>query len=124
MGILSQRVLLPELELEKFYRHKLRMFLHARKHCAFEVCPKCATPSRTGYDKRQVKIKDAPLRNAAVTLVLTKRRFYCKRCEKPFTEPVNGIRKGRRTSERYRAYVLWACENFTDLKRVRQSARC
>jgi transposase len=123
-SILAQRVLLPELELEHFYRHKLRVFLHARKVCDFEVCPNCATPSKSGYDKRTVRVKDAPLRNAAVTLVITKRRFYCKPCKKPFTQPVDGIRKGRRTSERYRSYVLWGCENFTDLKRVRRAARC
>lgn len=123
-SILAQRVLLPELKLEKTYRYKLRCYFHAKKESEMEVCPKCATPSRAGYDKRKVEVKDAPLRNTAVTLVITKRRFYCKPCKKPFTEPVPGIKKGRRSSERYRAYVLWACENFTDLKRVKQSARC
>jgi transposase len=123
-SILAQRVLLPELELQHFYRHKLRMFLHARKRCEFEVCPKCATPSSSGYDKRTVRVKDAPLRNTAVTLVITKRRLYCKPCRKPFTEPLAGVRKGRRSTERYRSYVLWACENFTNLESVRRSARC
>lgn len=123
-SILAQRVLLPELELQHFYRNRLHCFLHATKRSEMEVCPRCATPSTSGYDKRKVRVKDAPLRNAAVTLVITKRRFYCKTCEKPFTEPVPGIRKARRSTERYRAYVLWACENFTDLKRVRQAARC
>lgn len=123
-SILTQRVLLPELELKYFYRNKLHCFLHTEKKSEMEVCPKCATPSRSGYDKRKVKVKDAPLRNTAVTLVITKRRFYCKPCKKPFTEPVSGIRKTRRCTERFRNYVLWACENFTDLKRVRQSARC
>jgi transposase len=123
-AILAQRVLLPELELVSFFRHRLHVLLRVRKRGDFEICPKCATPSRTGYDKREVRIKDAPLRNAAVTLLITKRRFYCRPCGKPFTEPVGGIRKGRRTSERYRGFVLWACENFTDLKRVRRTARC
>jgi transposase len=123
-AILAQRMLLPELELTKFYRHKLKMFLHVSKRSEMEVCPRCATPSTTGYDKRTIKVKDAPLRNAAVVLVITKRRFFCKPCKGPFTEPIKGIHKGRRTSERYRSHVLWACENFTDLKRVKSSARC
>lgn len=124
--ILSETVLLPELELQGYYRHKLNVFLNARKKEAFgmEVCPKCATPSSTGYDTRQVSIKDAPLRNRTVTLRLTKRRFFCKPCKKPFTEPIQGIRKGRRTTERYRSELLWACENYTDLNRVKKKFRC
>lgn len=122
--ILTENLLLPELRLEKWHWRKLHFFFHAKKDCPMEVCPKCATPSQTGYDKRVVRIKDAPLRNRAVTLVLTKRRFYCKPCKKPFMEPVSGIRKHRRTTERYRNQLLWACENFTDLRRVRKTYRC
>ena len=123
---LTETVLLPELELTKYYRYSLSISLSAKKKDCFgmEVCPKCATPSVTGYDRREVRVKDAPLRNRAVTLVLTKRRFFCKKCKKPFTEPVSGIRKGRRTTERYRNEILWACENYTDLKRVKKKFRC
>lgn len=123
---LSESVLLPELELTGYYRYSLNLTLNAKKKERYdmEVCPKCATPSNTGYDKRKVRLKDSPIRNRSVTLVLTKRRFYCKPCKKPFTEPISGIRKGRRTTERYRNEILWACENFTDLKRVKRKYRC
>lgn len=122
--ILTQNLLLPELNLERFYLQKLRFFFYVKKKEIPEVCPRCATLSQTKYDKRVVKIKDEPLRNRAVTLIITKRRFYCKPCKKPFMEPISGIRKGRRTTERYRNQLLWACENFTDLKRVRRKYRC
>ena len=122
--ILAQTLLLPEIVLTNFFRHKLHIFLYAEKKSEMEVCPKCATPSTTGYDSREVRLRDAPLRNRAVTLVLTKRRFFCKPCKKPFTEPIAGVKKGRRTTERYRNSLLWACENFTDLKRVKNTYRC
>jgi transposase len=122
--ILAQTVLLPELILDGFKRYKLHIWLHAHKKESFEVCPKCATPSSAGYDRRTVRVKDAPLRGRAITLILRKRRFYCKTCKKPFTEPINGIRKGKRTTERYRRQLLWACEHFTDLKSVRNNHRC
>jgi len=124
LRILTENLLLPELRLEKFYWRKLQYFFHAEKRATFEVCPKCATPSSSRYDKREVRIKDAPVRNRAVTLVITKHRYFCKPCKKPFMEPISGIRKGRRTTERYRNQLLWACENFTDLKRVRRTFRC
>ena len=122
--ILTESIVLPELELTGFSRRKLKIWLHTRKRPLLEVCPKCATPSETGYDRRQVRLKDAPLRNRSVMLFITKRRLFCKPCKKPFTEPVPGVRKGRRTTERYRSELLWACENYTDLKRVKRTFRC
>ena len=43
---------------------------------------------------------------------MRKRRFYCCSCRRPFTEPVPGVLKGYRTTQRYRASLLWACEHF------------
>ena len=98
---LTETVLSPELELTKYYRYSLSISLSAKKKDCFgmEVCPKCATPSVTGYDRRKVRVKDAPLRNRAVTLVLTKRRFFCKKCKKPcddfFVRSVRNLSRSR-----------------------------
>jgi transposase len=96
----------------------------ARKTSKLEVCPKCATPSTSVYDSRIVTIKDAPIRGDAVRLRLKKRRFYCRTCRKPFTEPIEGIGIRKRTTYRYQREVLWAAENFSDLSKVRRQYRC
>ena len=57
-------------------------------------------------------------------LIVRKRRFSCRPCGRPFTEPVPGILKGYRSTERYRRSLLWACENFSDLTQVRRAYRC
>lgn len=122
---LARFVLLPELKLTAWKKSSaLESTVQARKTSSFEVCPKCATPSWTVYDHRIVKLKDAPVRAVSIKLRIKKRRFYCKQCRKPFTEPVQGVAKGQRTTQRYRRDVLWACENFSDLSRVRRSYRC
>jgi transposase len=95
--------------------------LEAKKKSPMEVCPRCATPSTSTYDHRTVRLKDAPLRDKAVVLSVHTRRFSCKPCGRPFTEPVPGVRKGCRSTERYKRSVLWACENFSDLKSVRSA---
>jgi transposase len=118
-------LLLPELKLTAWKKDKIASsWVQARKVSAFEVCPKCATVSKSIYDHRIVKLKDAPIRGNGIRLTVKKRRFFCKPCRKPFTEPVQGIGKGHRTTHRYRRAVLWACENFSDLKRVRKAYRC
>ncbi len=60
---------LPELEFfQKPSHHKHQIRLYCRKTSKMEVCPKCATPSTTGYDKSIVSIKDQPLRDKQVYL--------------------------------------------------------
>ena len=122
---LSRYLVLPELLLLKVRpaRHG-GTELFAEKISPMEVCPRCATPSKSVYDRRWVRLRDEPLRGGHVTLWVRKRRFSCATCRLPFTEPVDGVRKGYRTTQRYRRRLLWACEHFSDLKAVRQTYRC
>lgn len=45
-------------------------------------------------------------------------------CKKVFTEPVAGVRKGFRTTDRFRRGLKWACETFRDLKKVTEHFGC
>lgn len=86
----------------------------------FEVCPKCATPSKTIHDHVWVRIRDTPIRDNRIVLKIKKRRFLCKGCRKPFTEPVAGIRKGFRTTDRFRRHIMWCADNFANLHDVQK----
>ena len=80
--------------------------LFAEKVSAMEVCPRCATPSTSVYDRRWVRLRDDPLRTRQTILWVKKRRFSCRPCKKPFTEPVPGVRAhvaSRRSSAGLRA---------------------
>lgn len=122
---IAQSLLLPEQRLldAKQVRKGIVEF-HTEKTSEFEVCPKCATASRTVYDRRWVKVRDEPLRTRQVVLHIRKRRFWCKPCGRPFTEPVPGVPKGGRTTARYRKAVLTACERYADLTSVQRYLRC
>lgn len=89
-----------------------------------EYCPRCAQPSSVTYDHRTVRVKDAPVRNHMVYLFIKKRRLFCKACKKPFTEPVPGVRKRKRHTDRFERHLTEACNNFCDLKTVRRFYRC
>src|SRR5690606_34471241 len=121
----ARQLLLPELRLLKT-RQGTRggLDLVVEKTSDREVCPRCATPSTSVYDRRQVTIRDEPVRKAEFRLIIVKRRFSCRPCRRPFTEPVDGIRKGYRTTQRYREAVWKAAEEFVDLKVVRKRMRC
>ncbi len=108
-GSLDRTLLLPELRLLDAKADALRgVWIWTEKISSFEVCPRCAKPSRSVYDRRSVLLRDQPLRGRQVRLWVRKRRFFCGGCRRPFTEPVPGVFKGYRTTERYRRSLLWA----------------
>jgi transposase len=123
---LARFVLLPELKLisHKSIGEIVNIYVTEKIRVPFEICPKCASPSSSIYDKRVVSIKDEPLRGSQVLLKILKRRYFCKPCKKPFTEPVNGIMPKRKTTQRFRRSLLWAAENFSDLKKVKRAYKC
>ncbi|MBK8202080.1 MAG: transposase [Bdellovibrionales bacterium] len=94
-------ILLPELKmLTHWQSHKFRTHYKCAKESKFEVCPKCATKSYSVHDRRWVKIQDQPIRGSGIQLQVLKRRFRCPGCKKVFTEPLSGVRKGYKTTER------------------------
>ncbi len=116
---------LPEVKITR-KRNKDHHIIHfeAHKTSSFEVCPKCATKSDKVYDHVYVTIKDTPIRDKAVFLKIKKRRFKCGHCKSVFREPVQGIKKGFKTTTRFRSHIRWCATNFTDLKRVKDKCRC
>lgn len=118
-------ILLPELKIKTHYQSdKFRTNYKVEKQSPFEVCPRCAVKSYSVHDRRWVTVQDQPIRGSGVYLRVLKRRFRCPCCRKVFTEPIAGVRKGHRTTERYRRGVRWACENFKDLKSVQRAFKC
>ena len=122
---LSRFLLLPELKLTQIERVSQKTFhYHVIKSSDFEVCPRCATISRRVHDKVRVCISHAPIRGKRMRLMITKRRFRCPKCKGVFTEPVQGIKKGFRTSEKFRRSIFLACKRFTDLSLVQSDFNC
>jgi transposase len=121
----SHFFLLPELDFLKWrYLSNWGCEVSATKRRAVEYCPRCASPSSTTYDSREVILKDHPVRNKMIVLRVRKRRYLCRTCKKPFTESLPGVRKGDRCTDRYRRGLRWASENFSDLKKVQKYFRC
>lgn len=121
---LSHQLLLPELEIVALTA-QTRTWAHykVRSTAKQALCHRCPNLSSSVYDRRLCTVKDAPLRDQIIFLKIEKRRFWCKHCQKPFTEYIHGIKKGSRTTERFKRSVLWACENFVDLSRVQKTYR-
>jgi transposase len=120
MESIAKLCLLPELKVVQVIPPG---FLICEKVFQAEVCPRCANLSKAVYDHRWVHIRDTPLREKSITLKILKRRFSCKPCRRPFTEPIPGILPGRRTTQRFRLAVKEACKKYTDLSAVKREFR-
>jgi transposase len=82
---------------------KLRVEVIATK--TREVCPHCGTMCVKQHDVRPRRKRDLPLRGHAVELVLYKRRFWCIRCHKAFTESDSACGRRKRTTVRLREEI-------------------
>jgi transposase len=122
---LVNRFILPDLKLIKFDKISNKTFkLHCIKKTRWEICRKCPTKSFTVHDKRVVTIRDAKLFNKSIKLVITKRRFRCPKCKSVFTENIDGIKQGFRTTEKYRGEILFNFQNYKSATGVAHVLRC
>jgi len=122
---LSRKLMLPHLKLinvEKISNKTLHF--HCQKETTWEVCRKCPTKSYQVHDYRTVTIRDRKFALKNVRLIIKKRRFRCPNCKSVFTESIDGIRSGHRTSEKYRNQLLYDYKNFNTTKSVANVARC
>ena len=119
----TQSLLLPDLRYVNESIYKKTRTIECIKVSEFEVCPHCATKTSSIYDHRYVTPKDEPIRSRHVILRIKKRRFKCqnKECAKIFTEPVGGVRKGFRTTQRFRAKIREDASKFMNLKEVKKT---
>ena len=69
-------------------------------------CPRCGKWCRSVHDRRKRKIRHDVYEGRDVVLVLTVRRFLCKKCRIPFSEPyAPGLSRGRQ-SEHFRSKAI------------------
>jgi len=73
--------------------------LLAEKVSEMEVCPHCATPSTSVYDRRWVRLKDEPLRLRQTILSVHKRRFAVETADDVSTLRARMIEQASRDGE-------------------------
>jgi transposase len=83
-----------------------------------EPCSRCGTKCSTFYGKVKSRLRDEPLRSETLYLEITKQRYFCKVCRKPFTELIDGFKKNQRSTGRFRKFIAEMCEKFSSIGEV------
>jgi len=87
----------------KIYDNKVKIFCRSPKtQC---MCPHCTCTTKRIHSIKIRKVKHSIWQEKEVVLYLKVRRFYCKKCNKAFTEYIQGIDK-KRTTKNYRTILL------------------
>ena len=124
-NFLTKKLLLPDLILDNVIQISNKTYhYHCHKKTTWEVCRKCPTKSYSIHDHRTTETRDAKVHNKHIILIIKKRRFRCPNCKSVFTESIEGIKTGYRSTEKYRSEILYSYRNFNNTKSIAIVNRC
>ena len=122
---LAEYFALPNLKLINLKREFNSKFIHLYyEHHDVQNCPHCKSTNCKTHQWRERIAKDAPFRNKVPVLHIRHRRMFCNECKKTFTESIPGIIKFGRVTERMQRAIHQACNDYSDLKKVRKNTSC
>lgn len=122
---IARFLLLPELKLlETVKTGKANFLFKLESKAPWKGCIHCPTKCTAAYDHRSVTLKDAPIRGFQIALEIKKRRFKCPNCKRVFTEYIPGVNPRARMTERFKKNLLWACDTYADMKKVKRAFKC
>jgi transposase len=85
-----------------------RLYLHCMPTSPVATCPACHAASFQIHQYHRRTVRDLPWGPWACYLQLTRRRFWCARCARPFTEACPAVAPCARTTRRFAAALVAA----------------
>ena len=107
-----------KLKLISMTPHKNGYLWEVKKSESFSACLRCGSINLVKSGKATSLVREEPIRSQPLWLKIHKHRLYCKDCKKTFTEPVQGIWPGQRSTQRFRKFIGQACGRMSDLSTV------
>lgn len=89
-----------------------------------EPCPRCGAICSQFYGKAKTTLRDEPLRSESIYIKITKQRYFCKTCKKPFVERIDGFKPNQRSTGRFEKFIAEMCERFSNISDVQKRYRC
>jgi transposase len=96
---------LPEITVEKFALIDGSIYLTIKIINQKAKCYRCQKPSSELHRVKNLLVKDLPAWGQPVYLRIPRQQFYCRHCQKYFTEELNFINSRRQMTKRYEQYI-------------------
>ena len=83
-------------------------------------CPRCGAYSSELHENHPRIVRDLPISEKACYLRFTRRRFFCPKCNAPFSEPLSFVKEHRDYTNRYQARIFYQVKenNVTAVMRL------
>jgi transposase len=82
-----------------------QVYLRLRFLTEKSECPHCHNPSDELHQNRPILIRDLAVFGKVVYLHVPRRQFYCRECQRYFTERLTFVDWERRYTQRYEEYI-------------------
>ena len=95
----------PNATVEQCIQESGDVFLTLRLLNDTVDCPDCGQSSGELHQSRPVLLRDLSIFGQATHLKIPRRQFYCRPCQRYFTESLPYVDKGRQYTRRYEEYI-------------------
>jgi transposase len=96
---------LPHITIERCIKNDRKTILRVGFLTDYATCPHCQKSTDELHQIRPILIRDLPILGQLIELEIPRRQYYCKNCQKYFTEPLCFVDEGRRYTQRYEEYI-------------------
>jgi transposase len=95
----------PNATVEQCIQEAGEIFLTLRLLNDAADCPNCGQLTEELHQSRPVLLRDLSIFGQATHLKIPRRQFYCRACQRYFTESLPYVDKGRQYTCRYEEYI-------------------
>ncbi|MEG4396307.1 transposase family protein [Microcoleus sp. BROC3] len=96
---------LPHITIERCIKNDRKTILKVCFLTDYATCPHCQKSTDELHQIRTILIRDLPISGQLIELEIPRRQYYCKNCQKYFTEQLCFVDEGRRYTQRYEEYI-------------------
>ena len=96
---------LPHITIERCIKNNRKTILKVGFLTDYATCPHCQKSTDELHQIRTILIRDLPISGQLIELEIPRRQYYCKNCQKYFTEQLCFVDEGRRYTQRYEEYI-------------------
>jgi len=104
--ILTQLLAIPNYKVVGIEMTDNNIILDIESTLKGAKCPRCGTYSTNWHEKHPRTVRDLPISGKACYLRFVLRRFFCSRCNKPFSESLSFVQKRRNYTSRYQERIF------------------
>ncbi len=108
---------LPNITVESCTHQERQVDLRLRFLTEKSDCPHCQNSSDELHQNRPILVRDLSVFGKVVYLNVPRRQFYCRECQRYFTERLSFVNWERRSTQRYEDYIYQRVQN-TSIEQV------